>query len=195
MQKQWRQAKRLARQALAVSDRQIKSEQIRQRVVAEPAFQNAGRIACYLKMLGEVDADGIIQAAWKSTKKVYLPVVTERHKALVFAPFTTDSDLTKDYLGMSIPNVSPTLFCSPQWLDVVIMPLVAFDKDRNRIGQGGGFYDRTFAFKSDVSNSEHGLLKPVLIGVAFDVQRVIGTITTRDWDVRPDIIITETSRY
>ena len=65
------------------------------------------------------------------------------------------------------------------------MPLVGFDEQCNRMGMGGGYYDRCFAHKRD-QNSQ----KPVLIGVAYELQGV-ANVHTEDWDVPLDYIITE----
>jgi 5-formyltetrahydrofolate cyclo-ligase len=72
----------------------------------------------------------------------------------------------------------------------VLTPLVAFDLALNRIGVGGGFYDRTFAFTkmSDVAD------RPVLIGVAFELQK-LDAIVPKAWDVRLDLVVTEDAIY
>jgi len=78
---------------------------------------------------------------------------------------------------------------APQQLDLVLAPLVVFDENCNRIGMGGGFYDRSFAFRKDSQ-----VTKPVLIGVAHDFQKV-QQIVPEDWDVRLDMIVTNKAIY
>jgi 5-formyltetrahydrofolate cyclo-ligase len=70
----------------------------------------------------------------------------------------------------------------------VLTPLVAFDEQHNRIGMGGGYYDRSFAF---LKNRKQ-LIQPKLIGLAFDCQRV-EKITANPWDIRLYSVITETT--
>ena len=78
---------------------------------------------------------------------------------------------------------------APDELDLVLAPLVVFDGNRNRIGMGGGFYDRSFAFRK---NSEHTI--PVLIGVAHEIQKV-DRIVPEEWDVQLDMIVTDQAIY
>ena len=70
-------------------------------------------------------------------------------------------------------------------MDVILMPLVGFDKHKNRLGMGGGFYDKTLSF--------HNKLKefrvPKLFGLAFDSQEV-DQLTSQPWDVPVDGIVT-----
>jgi 5-formyltetrahydrofolate cyclo-ligase len=65
------------------------------------------------------------------------------------------------------------------------MPLVGFDKNKNRIGMGGGFYDRTLSFKK----KQKSFSSPRLYGLAFDCQEV-DKLDTRPWDVQLDGVIT-----
>jgi 5-formyltetrahydrofolate cyclo-ligase len=71
-------------------------------------------------------------------------------------------------------------------LDLVLLPLVAFDDNRQRIGMGGGYYDRTFSFL----RGRRQLLKPKLVGLAFACQKV-PEIVASPWDIRLYCIITE----
>jgi 5-formyltetrahydrofolate cyclo-ligase len=87
------------------------------------------------------------------------------------------------------PDVDDSEMLPPEALDLVLAPLVVFDSNRNRIGMGGGFYDRSFAFRK---NPEHKL--PVLIGVAHELQKV-DQIVPQEWDVRLDMIVTDRAVY
>lgn len=71
-------------------------------------------------------------------------------------------------------------------IDITLMPLVAFDRSGNRLGMGGGFYDRTFAYKKRYPKQ-----KPNLIGLAHDCQEAI-TITYEKWDIPLNRILTDT---
>ena len=85
--------------------------------------------------------------------------------------------------GIEEPIFSP-LLCAHR-MDVILMPLVGFDKHKNRLGMGGGFYDKTLSF--------HNKLKefrvPKLFGLAFDSQEV-DRLTSQPWDVPVDGIVT-----
>lgn len=187
-QKDWRLEKRQARKNLSDAEKIDKSQTISECVIASDAYQNAELIGAYLCMPEEVDVKGIIEQAWADGKQVYLPVVTTWGKPLLFAPYTPTTPLTKDALDIDIPDVEKDQYIPAERLDLVITPLVAFDENRNRIGMGGGFYDRTFAFKQQQPT-------PTLLAVAFAVQGTERPIPVNDWDIRPDAIITETPYY
>jgi len=65
-----------------------------------------------------------------------------------------------------------------------VMPLVGFDDQGHRLGMGGGWYDRSFAWRIAAP------APPWLVGVGFEVQRT-SALDVQDWDVRPDAICTE----
>lgn len=71
-------------------------------------------------------------------------------------------------------------------LSVVLLPLVGFDSDGNRLGMGGGFYDRTFGYAIHSSAR-----RPRLIGVAYECQRSADGLPRRPWDVPLDGVVTE----
>lgn len=181
-QKQWRKEKRTQRQNIDDTSRLEKSQLICQKVLCTTAYQKAECIGAYLSLPEEVDVQSIIQQAWADGKSVFLPVVLAWGVPLKFAPYTPNTALKKDCLDIDIPDVDPKDYIDATALDLVVTPLVAFDEKDNRIGMGGGFYDRTFAFKKTQAT-------PCLIGVAFAVQKVDGIITVNEWDIRPDVIV------
>ena len=106
-----------------------------------------------------------------------------------FAAFCPDQPLVKKGFGLLEPDVPVQDCVSPRELDLVLAPLVVFDANRNRIGQGGGFYDRTFAHRKDSSE-----LKPLLVGVAHESQRE-GPLQPQSWDVTLDLVVTDKALY
>lgn len=102
-----------------------------------------------------------------------------------FRELGENSDLSAGKLGMSEP-LGGKLAATDEF-DFVLAPLVAFDMKRNRIGMGGGYYDRAFA-KNKLSAFDDAL---PIAGLAFDVQRV-DEITSNPWDIRLSQIFTET---
>ena len=87
------------------------------------------------------------------------------------------------------PDVTDDEMLDPSDLDLVLAPLVVFDAECNRIGMGGGFYDRSFAFRKLESS-----VTPRLIGVAHELQRV-ERLLPEAWDVRLDRIVTDAAIY
>ena len=117
-------------------------------------------------------------------------VLVGRAVTAVFAPYRPDSSLQLNRFNIPEPQVRPSEWRSASQLDLLLLPLVAFDAQGNRVGMGGGFYDRTLAY---LQHRRHWR-KPVLIGLAHEVQKTDG-LTTQSWDIPLDTIITESSRY
>ncbi len=141
-------------------------------------------IACYVSMWDEVDTGAIIERAWRAKKRIFLPVTTAQGR-MHFRETLPESVLAKNDFGLWEPVSGEHLDANK--LDVVVTPLVAFDDYGNRIGQGGGYFDRTFAFLADRKYWLH----PKLIGLAFDCQRV-RKIAPNPWDIRVFRMFTET---
>jgi 5-formyltetrahydrofolate cyclo-ligase len=120
--------------------------------------------------------------------RIFLPVLTGRQ--LIFAPLNKHTQLRRNRYQILEPVYTRNKCIRPRDLDVVIVPLVAFDQSGNRIGMGGGFYDRTFAFMKHRAT----LKRPLLVGVAYDFQRVSG-LQTQTWDVPMHVVITEKESY
>ncbi|MBS9781419.1 MAG: 5-formyltetrahydrofolate cyclo-ligase [Gammaproteobacteria bacterium] len=190
-QKQWREEKRQARKNLSTTDKAEKSQTIIKKIIESNDYKNAKHIGMYLAMPEEVNLQTLIETAWKDGKSVYLPVVIGWGELLLFAPYTSDSQLVKDALNIDIPNTDTDSYITADKLDLVITPLVAFDKNNNRIGMGGGFYDRTFSCKKLQANPDSPQNKPTLIGVAFAIQQTDSLIPVNEWDIPVDKIISE----
>ena len=134
----------------------------------------------------ELDTLPIIHTLWQSGKHCYLPVADPVRKGLMyFALYQPKDPLIKNQFGILEP--APNARRIPNWaLQLVIMPLVAFDTQGNRIGSGCGYYDRVFAHKTNWPHT------PILCGVAYDCQQV-DPFSPEPWDVPMDYIITETA--
>ena len=150
-------------------------------------FLSARRIACYLSNDGEMDPMPLIGLAWAMGKQVYLPVLSHlRSDHLLFAPYAPGDALRANRFGIPEPVVALRHLVEARVLDVVLMPLVAFDLRGNRLGMGGGFYDRSFAF---LRRRRHWL-KPHLVGMAYEFQ-CVDALARRHWDVPLQGVVTE----
>jgi len=176
---------RTARAALDASERFQASEKIAEIVIHSPWFRRGKYVACYLPTDEEVDTWSIIECAWRMKKRVFAPLV-EKNFALQFCELTADSKLIFNQYGLPEPQDGEII--EPRALDIVITPVVAFDDDGNRIGMGGGYFDRTFSFL----RNRRFLFHPKLIGVAFSCQRV-EKIAPNPWDIRVFRLIHENS--
>jgi len=174
-----------SRNRLTVAERDRASEKIADSVLKSTWFQRNQFIACYLGTAHEVDTWSIIARAWRMKKRIFAPVV-EKNFHMRFRELTAESSLERDHNGILQPVSGE--FITPRKLDIVLTPLVAFDAQKNRIGMGGGYFDRTFSFLKDREHHFH----PKLIGLAFACQEV-EKIAPNPWDIRLFSIITETS--
>jgi len=158
-----------------------------ERICSMPEYAQAGRIAAYFAVNGEISLDFLIDQALEQRKQIYLPNLD--HKALRFAPYSRRQKMRINRFKLPEPDVSDDEMLAPEELDLVLVPLVVFDSMRNRIGMGGGFYDRSFAFRKNPERSS-----PILIGAAHELQKV-DQLTPEPWDVKLDIIATAQNIY
>jgi 5-formyltetrahydrofolate cyclo-ligase len=139
------------------------------------------KIAVYLAHDGELDLQCLIQQLWQQNFSLFLPVIDPQTHLLKFAPFTALTPMKKNIYGIEEPQTD--FFIMPREIDVILMPLVAFDKTGARLGMGKGCYDKSFAFRGDSR-------EPLLIGVAYACQQADALISDA-WDVPLDAVITE----
>lgn len=140
---------------------------------------------------GELDLQYVIKHIWKMNKTCYLPVIGKnKFQKLSFAPFEQQTELKKNKYGIPEPVISSREATQAQDLDLVLIPLVAFDRDGNRIGMGGGFYDRTLSFMEQ----RNTWLKPNIYGVAYEFQQV-SSIKKDPWDIPMHGVLSEIKQY
>ena len=161
------------------------SEKLANNVMELEEYKSAVHVAAYIAILGEISVEPIISQGCVDGKTFYLPVL--RDESMFFAPWQPGDVLLKKGFGLLEPDCSESNWIKPQQLDLVLTPLVVFDKKCNRIGQGGGFYDRTFEFTRHTQT-------PQLIGVAHDNQRE-PALDPQPWDIPLDAIVTEITVY
>lgn len=193
--------RKIIRKALLESRVKISPEFIHQasaaissKVINLSEFQISKNVACYLSVRGEVDTTPIINTIWQEKKSCYLPVIHQQKKdtALCFVKYVSQNDLKKNKFNIPEPIYDENEIIPSNELDIVIMPLVGFDENCNRLGYGGGFYDRTFAFKSAHKIAINA--KPIMIGIAYEMQKTPSFIPEK-WDIPLYKIITEENIY
>lgn len=147
-----------------------------------PPIQQAKKIALFLSFDGELNTRPLIAKFWQHNQRVYLPVLHPFSKGqLLFFRYDTDTVLTPNRLGIPEPPLDIRNLATLSELDVLMVPLVAFDNQGQRLGMGGGFYDRTLQ-----NWQQHNVLP---IGLAHDCQQV-EALPVADWDVPLKAIIT-----
>ncbi|WP_126452782.1 5-formyltetrahydrofolate cyclo-ligase [Sulfuriflexus mobilis] len=185
-----RKQMRSQRRALSAREHRQASDRALDLILRHPLFMRAQHIALFLPNDGEIDISELMPTAWSMHKRCYLPVLASPGQRLVFAPMTQDSRLELNRYGIPEPVASRHQIRQPRQLDLVLTPLVAFDAAGNRIGMGGGYYDRSFAFLRRRRHWRH----PHLLGVAHDFQR-LEALPQQAWDVPLQGVFTDRKFY
>lgn len=146
-------------------------------------FYQKKNIAVYLANDGEIDLQFLIEALWQTDHLIFLPVLHPHTRELSFVRYCQSTIMKKNQYGILEPE-NATESISTEKLDVVLMPLVAFDYKGTRLGMGKGYYDKSFAFCRSSS------VKPMLLGVAYECQ-YCETLPANAWDVPLEGIMTE----
>lgn len=150
-----------------------------------PEFLVDTRIAGYWAVRGEMPLHAAY-ASLRSRAQTYCLPIVAASGTLQFAPWQPGSALTGNRFGIPEPDVPAAARLMPEDLDVVLMPLVGFDRRGNRLGSGGGWYDRSFAFLRDVARPA----RPLLVGIGYHFLEV-AELAVESWDVRMDFIATD----
>ncbi|MDT8388570.1 MAG: 5-formyltetrahydrofolate cyclo-ligase [Thiogranum sp.] len=178
---------RAHRRALSPREHQQRSRALCRQLINHPLFRTSKRIAVYLPNDGEVDTRLLIERAWDMHKKVYLPVlVPYRENRLWFTRYTPHTRLVNNRFGIPEPEFVHRQRIRTHALDLVLTPLVGFDAQGNRLGMGGGFYDRSLAF---LRRRQHWH-KPRLVGLAYDFQQ-LPELAAEVWDVPLSAVVTD----
>ena len=172
-----------ARRALSERQRTIASLSVCEHAFDVIEHRADTNIALYIPAADEVDTWPLIERALRSRKRIFVPFIEKKHR-MSFAEYSTDHELVRNRYGLLQPDGAPKI--ASRELDYVFTPVVAFDKSGNRIGMGGGYYDRAFAFLRDRDRYR----KPKLIGLAFDCQNV-DQIYAKPWDIALFQVVTE----
>lgn len=187
---------RQRRLELSIPERRIKSEDLKYRVMDSIEYQTSEAIAFYWPNDGEIDPMPLLEAAYLSGKQCFLPVL-QNEKNLAFIEYQPEDALIPNRFGIMEPNASNERNEShkrqtlpPHLLDLVMVPLVAFDRFGQRLGRGAGYYDKTFAFTRNVDNKENlkkvnnksEWNRPILLGLGYEFQQV-EALPQESWDI------------
>lgn len=148
-------------------------------------YKGAKHIAVYLSNDGELETTALLEYLWDKQLNVYIPVLNpNKNGHLLFLHYIPTTAMTKNRFGIREPVLDEQMVTSPSSLDIIFTPLVAFDLKGNRLGMGGGYYDRTLASLSNKTPK-----KPKIVGLAHDFQQS-NSISTASWDVPIDYVQT-----
>ena len=176
---------RALRRNLAPLQRRKAAIELDRVIAACPAYKSAKKIALYWPADGEIDLAPLVARSWNMGKHLYLPVLTTgRRGQLRFAPYSRQVKLVNNRFGIPEPAPAAGKLLKAAQLDLLIMPLVAMDRQGNRLGMGGGYYDRT------LQNIAGRAVGPVLMGAGYSFQ-VVERIDRQPWDVTLDGLATD----
>ncbi len=181
---------RLTRRALAPHQQRQAAHKLYRQLCHAPCFRRARHIALYLPNDGEIDPRPLLRAAQRRKKATYLPVLKPWPKTrMEFQRIRPGQRLRRNRFGIAEPRID-LAHIRPAWaLDLLLMPLVGFDPQGGRLGMGGGFYDRTLAFRQRRQG-----LRPTLLGLAHECQKV-DSLPLEAWDVPLDATVTDQAWY
>lgn len=180
-----RRALRLRRSRLGMRARYAAARRLAK---ASKTLSQGQHVALYLATSGELSCYFLLRALWRQGKTCYLPVLSHpnpdkrKENWMGFRLYSPGKRLIKNHFGIFEPADGQLRKSSD--LDWVAVPLVACDKQGKRIGMGGGYYDRCFAYKKQASLPILAR-KPSLIGVAYRFQQC-HSIIAQPWDVSLD---------
>lgn len=148
-------------------------------------------MALYLPADGEIDPRPLLREAQKRGKATYLPVLKAWPPTrMVFQRLRPGERLVRNRFRILEPRANQSQQ-RPVWtLDLVLLPLVGFDEEGGRLGMGGGFYDRSLAYRARRKNWQ----KPTLLGLAHECQKV-DRLPLASWDVRLQATVTDGDWY
>lgn len=185
--KQLRRQLRQQRRATSVRQQRTAGKAVLQHVQQHALLVAQQKIGIYLNAFGEVDTAPLINWCFKQHKQVYLPKVRHFDQKLLWLRVSRrqwqNYRFHRHSLGMQQPHHQRGI--AVRQLDVLIMPLLGFDKTGTRLGMGGGFYDRTLA---------GGGLHPFRLGIAYDFQQVCH-LPRNPWDQALDAVATPARLY
>ncbi|WNO61336.1 5-formyltetrahydrofolate cyclo-ligase [Rheinheimera sp. MMS21-TC3] len=180
---QIRQQIRLARQQLTTVQQQVAASKLVEQVSKLAQFSTSQHIALYLTNDGELDTSLLIQALWQLNKNVYIPVLHPFAAGyLLFIRYDQNTPLSINKFGIKQPLLECHNIIPVAELDIIFTPLVAFDQQGNRLGMGGGFYDRTLSQLPDSYRCR-------FIGLAHSCQQV-PVLPVASWDIPLQTIVT-----
>lgn len=184
-----RQYYRKQRNLLTGAQQELASQTSLQKCLESMNLAKLKAAACYLSNDGELDPTAIIQYCWQQKIQVLLPVLDPYLAGhLIFVDYQPNSSMQTNLYGIAEPIATTSNTVAIHNVDVIFTPLVAFDHKGNRLGMGGGYYDRSLAPIKEKK------LSTQIIGLAHDCQQA-EQLPTDGWDIPLHGIVTPTKYF
>lgn len=188
---QLRRQLRAARRALTPAQQRQAAHGLYRQLAQHPLFRRARHIALYLPNDGEIDPRPLLREAQRRGKQTYLPVLSDWPRTkMVFQRVRRGEKLRPNRFGIAEPRIDRARQRTVWALDLILLPLVGFDEQGGRLGMGGGFYDRSLAYRGR-RKAWHA---PILLGLAHECQKV-QRLAQASWDVPLRGTVTDEAWY
>ncbi|MBY6196992.1 5-formyltetrahydrofolate cyclo-ligase [Vibrio hangzhouensis] len=175
---------RQRRQSLSAYDQTTHSDSLVSQVNLLDELASVKKVALYLATDGELNTTPLIHALWQQDIETYLPIIHPFAKGhLLFLRYDEQTSLISNQYNIHEPVLDLRAISPVSQLDIIFTPMVAFDQHGQRLGMGGGYYDRTLA------PWQHSDAGPIAIGLAHDCQQV-DTLPSESWDIPLPTIVT-----
>ncbi|GAB6100328.1 5-formyltetrahydrofolate cyclo-ligase [Halanaerocella petrolearia] len=162
-----------------------KSRQVKEYLFQQSEFRNANRIMFYVAFRSEVETELMIKRSLDLGKEIVVPITNKKQKKMELSLLKNyNRELELGTYGILEPKDKYIRPVNPESLDLIIVPGVAFDSHGNRLGYGGGYYDRLFDIISEIPR----------VALGFELQ-IVDKVITEEHDFSVDKIITERNIY
>ncbi len=187
MKKRLREKLLKKRDSIPPEQKALQETSIEKRLFELDNFKKANSILMYVSFRSEVNTRKFLDDIHKMGKRLILPLVDARHKILKLYEVKDNSELAPGYMGIPEPDVRENRRVTIKDIDLVVIPGTGFDIQGNRLGYGGGYYDRLLSYESkQLAEVEH----IPTVALAFEEQ--IGEeIPAEPHDIQVDMIITD----
>ncbi|PEJ56947.1 5-formyltetrahydrofolate cyclo-ligase [Bacillus sp. AFS002410] len=164
---------------ISVLDREKKSKQIIETLFSTKQLKDANIIATTMPMEHEINTKYLIATCWNENKSVVVPKCNHKTREMDFYKISSFEDLKEGYFGIQEPIEEKCEKIEKEQIDLVIVPGVAYTLKGERLGYGGGYYDR---YLEDYNK--------LLLALAYDIQ-IVNELPTEKHDIKIPFIITE----
>ena len=168
---------RALRRSIPIDVQHLRAQALATTAASLPWWPEVATLGVYRAVAGELDTSALEHWARGRGIETYVPVLDGSQ--LRFAPSTPTGTWSQNRFGIDEPDDADTIDAAR--LDLVVVPAVAVDRAGNRIGMGGGFYDRTFAGRPRSG-------RPILVA-AVHPEQLVERIVTEAWDVAMDAVV------
>ncbi|WP_300382430.1 5-formyltetrahydrofolate cyclo-ligase [Clostridium sp.] len=168
------------REGLSEKERDVKDNLILNNLYKSDSYKSSKNIFVYVNFRDEINTIKLIERALLDNKNIYVPKVYNSTKSMKAIFIDSLDNLERNKMGILEPK-EDTLVIDKNDIDLIIVPGAVFDKTFNRIGYGGGYYDKYLEEIKEKSNK---------VALAYDFQ-IIDKIEAEIHDIKMDYIITE----